>query len=273
MNNYGSNEKSKRIFSGIIDFVLIYIVSVLIFIGYSKIYLEKNGEYQSAWLTQVEIIKDSSLYKNTGDSWQLINENYDQHLTEFYKKYDYDIASGNASYDDAKEKSGYFINGQLKEQLDENDDGVRDFFATEMVLAVNVLSSNNELQAALKITNKLSTIGTDIALFVSSLVFVFIIPLCNNKKQSVGKKLMKLELISKHGNKVHWIQLFIRFLVVSIVIIYFSIILPGVFLIIDTGFVLFSKKGVTLEDLLADTYVKRIDAEIMNEVINDEEKN
>lgn len=274
MNNYSNDEKSRRIVSGILDFILIYIVSVLLFVIYSNVYLEKNEKYQAAWQTQVDIIEDSSLYKNTGNSWELIDENYDQHLIEFYEKYDYDVTSGNASYNDAKEKSGYFINGQLKEQFDENDEGVRDFFATEMVLAVNVLSNNSKLQSALSVTDRLNTIGTDISFFASTLVFVFIIPLCNKRKQSIGKIVTKLELASKHGNKVHWVQLFIRFLVIAVVVVYFSIILPGVFLIIDTGFILFSKKGVAIEDLFADTYVRRIGSEEeVNEVIVDEKEN
>ena len=84
MNKLITKEKTFRILSGLIDLLSIFAVSVLLFIGYSKIYLENNENYLNALQTQVQIIEESSLYVKTNKSWVVIEENYDENLTKFY---------------------------------------------------------------------------------------------------------------------------------------------------------------------------------------------
>lgn len=265
MNNIFTAEKSRRIISGLIDLIIIFIVSVLFFICYSKVYLENDEKYNNALQTQITIIEESHLYTKNNSSWTLIKENYDECLTEFYEIYDYDTTSGDASYEAAKEKSGFFENGILKEQFDENDEGVRDFFSNQMVLALETLAKNPSYQEAAKIVNKLNTIGTDVALFLSSAIFMLVVPFTNKNRKSIGKQILKLEIKSKHGNKLHWIQLIMRFLINTIVVLYFSIVMPGIFIIINACFILFSKNGTSIADLFADTLVKKVGADEIKE--------
>lgn len=273
MNKLITKEKTFRILSGLIDLLSIFAVSVLLFIGYSKIYLENNENYLNALQTQVQIIEESSLYVKTNKSWVVIEENYDENLTKFYQIYEYDKTSGNSSYESAKEKSGFFVNGVLKNGLEENDEGVREFFSKEMVLALNTLAKNPNYQETAKIVNKLNSIGSDSSIFVASAIFLLILPFFNKRKQSLGKMLFKLETISKHGNKLHWIQLTLKFIVNTIIVIYFSIVMPGIFLLANACFIILSKKGTGIADLFADTYVVPINKEESLEEIVYEEKN
>ncbi len=256
MNKISTSGRILRILSGFLDMLFIFIVLFIMTFLYTEVFLKNDQEYQNAYNTQLNILKNSSLYEEKNGVLITIESDFDKHLQEFYQIYNYDTTSGFSSYEDAKEKSGYFtLDGKLKGDLNENDEGVRSFFSEQLVLATNILGKDPSYMASAAITSKKSALGGDISLFLSCTIVLLIIPLFLKDYRSLGKLITHMHLVSKHGNKIHFIQLFIRYLVDMIILVFFSTLLPGAFLLLQTLIICFTKKGVGLDDLIADTYV------------------
>ncbi len=256
MNKISTSGRLMRLLSGLLDVLFIFIVIFIMTIFYTEVILKNDQAYQNAYNTQITILKESSLYEEKNGSLVSIESDFDKHLEEFYKIYSYDMTSGSISYQEAKEKSGYFtFDGSLKDGLEENDDGIRSFFADQLVLALNTLAKNPTYIECTAITSNKVTLGSDISLFASCTILLLVIPLCRKDRKTLGKIITHMSLISKHGNDVHFIQIIVRYLVEMIVLVFFSTMIPGMFLLLQTLIVCFTKKGTGLDDLLADTYV------------------
>lgn len=255
-----NKQKGMRLLSGCLDLLMIFVFAFVVFILYDVVYLRNNTSYRTAKETEFTILKESHLYEELGGgAMRMIQSDYDVHLEEFYEVYPYDVTSGYISYEEAKEKSGFFVESAggwvLKENFKEDSDGVRDFFAKEMNLAIRTLAKNGDYQKAAQLVSKKEALGQDISIFSSCTVFLLILPFCLKDRGTLGKKICKLKMVSKHGNPVHFVQVIVRYLVLMIVVVFFSTMIPGAFLLMQAGCILLTKEGKGLDDCLADTLV------------------
>lgn len=109
-----------------------------------------------------------------------------------------------------------------------------------------------------------STLPLVIAIFVTFLIFYFIIPLCFKNGETIGKKIMHICLVNKLGYQYSRLQLIPRFLFPTfliILVIFFTgfsiwslLIISFVFLI-SYLFVIFGKENKALHDYFAGTLV------------------
>lgn len=109
-----------------------------------------------------------------------------------------------------------------------------------------------------------TTLPLVIAIFITFLIFFFIIPLCFKNGETIGKKVMHTCLVNKLGYEYKRIQLLPRFLfptLLSTIVVFFmgfslwSLMIVSSAILISFLFVIFSKDNKALHDYFAGTLV------------------
>ena len=109
-----------------------------------------------------------------------------------------------------------------------------------------------------------STLPLVIAIFVTFMIFYFLIPMLFKNGETIGKKVMHICLVNKLGYQYHRIQLIPRFLAPTFLIIavifitgfsFWSLLIVSGGLLISYLFAIFSKNNRALHDIFAGTLV------------------
>ena len=109
-----------------------------------------------------------------------------------------------------------------------------------------------------------TTLPLVIAIFVTFLIFYFVIPMCFKNGETIGKLIMHTCLVNKLGYQYSRLQLIPRFLAPTFIIIalifiiglsIWSLMVVSLLLLISYGFVIFGKNNKALHDFIAGTLV------------------
>lgn len=109
-----------------------------------------------------------------------------------------------------------------------------------------------------------STLPLVITIFITFMIFYFIIPLCFKNGETIGKKVMHTCLVNKLGYQYSRLQLIPRFLfptflIIAIVFItgfsFWSLLIVSATILVSYLFVIFSKNNKALHDYFAGTLV------------------
>ena len=103
-----------------------------------------------------------------------------------------------------------------------------------------------------------------------SFIFDLIIPLCLDGGQSIGKKMFKLEIISKEGYQLNKIKLLPRWLSYVIIDLFLGFVTMFGSLLISYTMMVFNKRGMVIHDYISGTMV--VDKELTIRFKNAEEE-
>lgn len=90
---------------------------------------------------------------------------------------------------------------------------------------------------------------------ISASIFYFALPLLFKNGKTIGKKILKLSVTTKHGYKARELRLLLRFLSFLLFEILSNLFIPIVGLFVSLTIMVFSGKGYTIHDLIAGTRV------------------
>jgi uncharacterized RDD family membrane protein YckC len=152
---------------------------------------------------------------------------------------------------------------------------------------VNSLMSDEEAEALLHKCSSITIATISIGLFGGVMVTYFLIPLLLKNGQTIGKKFMRIALVSKEGIRVPKINLFIRALF-GIYVVEYMVPVYGIFyifsglpgsilatavvvgiLIINMFLITTNRFGLTIHDLIGKTVVVEYDGQAMFDSIEE----
>jgi len=183
---------------------------------------------------------------------------FDESITFFYTEFT-DIEDAKVeNYYKSKEDSNLFKknNGIWEIKGNATYDELSQFFKDQYEIALNYLSYDDEcLTLARKIT--LASIFEFLtSLTVSFLIFFLMFPLIFKERQTLGKKLMSLAVVSRRDGLVaKRSQILVRFLAFYLIEILLTFLTLGIPLIVSFSMLFFSKERITLHDYLSATLV------------------
>lgn len=253
------NNKVKRFLSLFIDAVLFIFIAYLVNLLSTNLIVNNVSNYLDLITINNQILLDSGLYEQDGDEIVLISSEYDVKLTAYYEDEThiyYDKDNKATSYEDAKIQSGLFDETTLKVKSNVSDDDLESFYKDELENARVSIANITEYATNYKKISKIETINAYSCIIFTSFMYVFIIPLCNKDKATIGNKILKLKLCSSTGEKVTWIQLFMRFVAFFAVELITSLTFIGIPFIISIILMIFTKNNKLIHDFLAYTYIQ-----------------
>lgn len=264
--------KMKRIFSSIIDvFVYIFLFSLCIIFSQNVI-INNFTNYQDLLTQNNQILLDSGLYEEKDGKIDFIETDIDQKLIVFYSKNSYyDQTHKTFSYENAKEQSGIFSlnqNGDYILKPDVLEEDINAFFEEELYKASIVIANREDYKKLSKSIKNIDSYNTFFTLLAVSFLYIFIIPLCNKKRATIGKLIFNLKVCSETGDKVSIIQLFMRFVAFFAIELLPSLTFYGVTIIISFVLCVGTKKGKSIHDYFALTYVNDFEKGKINEEKN-----
>ncbi len=251
------NAKLKKLFSSIIDLIIGIIVFFIISLTLSNLIVTKCTNYNYLVKENNDILLNTGLYKEEDNNIVFIDNNIDEKLIIFYQNHDYiDIDNKYMSYEEAKEKSGLFekVNGiyVIKNNVDENE--LNNFYEQELYNASISIANTKEYKENKKKLDFINTCNAFITLFSVSFICLFIIPLCNKKRKTIGNYIMKLRPVSESGD-ISIGALIIRLIAFFAVELIPSLTFYGIPLCITLIMMMFSKQNKYVHDYFAFTYL------------------
>ncbi len=248
------NIKVKRLISELINIVVFIILFYSCAFASQNLIINNFTNFNEINEKCNQILIDSGIYYLDGNKVVFIKEDYDNKITFFYEKNNYNISK----YEKAKEESDLFEkneNGKyvLKEDAPENE--VNNFFNNELYNASILISNQDDYKKLDKQRNDILSINSFACLLLVGLIVMFIVPLCNKKHVTIGGMIFKFELHSESNEKVGIIQLFMRFVAFFALELLPSLYLYGVNLLITLILMLATKKAKFIHDYFALTYI------------------
>lgn len=182
----------------------------------------------------------------------------DKEITFFYVDFTNIEEAKIENYYQSKEESGLFEKigdtWEIKGSATFNE--LNQFYEEQYDIALNYFSHDDEcLTLARKIT-VVSILEVFLSLTISIVIFFLIFPLIFKERQTLGKKLMGLAVVSRKDGIVakrrHYLMRFLAFYVIEILLTVFTFGIP---LIVSVSMLFFSKEKITLHDYLSATLV------------------
>lgn len=180
------------------------------------------------------------------------SEKYIEYLSKFYSQIKTD------NFIKLKTESGYFSDIDLnifKEDISEEN---RIIFCDNVFLQADkdIINFHDGIVNKLQADVYMIQLSVEIISFViPMIIMLYIIPLTNKYRSSVGKKIMKLGVVNKFYVPCNMLLLttrFMSFLLIEVLLSLFVVALP---LVISFVLVLLFKNGQSLHDLLSTTMV------------------
>ena len=216
----------------------------------SKLYQMVNGGPMklTETLTEEEKKKDMSAYF----------QKLDDSITFFYTEFTDLEEAKIENYYKSKEDSGLFVleNEKWETKGSATFQELNQFYEKEYSVALNYFGHDNIcLTLARKITLA-SIFEYFFSLTLPLLIFFLMFPLIFKERQSLGKKLMNLAVVSrKNGLVAKRSQYFVRFLAFYIIEILLTFFTLGIPLLVSFSMLFFSKEKNTLHDYLSATLI------------------
>ena len=170
-------------------------------------------------------------------------------LNNFYQLYNEEFLN------DKKNESDLFDNGNFKENVTEES---KISFCNDIYK--NVINDINlykdKIIANLLFEISVLRIGIEaVRFFIPILIFLFIIPLCNKLKASIGQLILKLAVVDRYYVYAKWTNLLLRALTIFIFEGMLGIFTFGIVPIISFVLMLLFANGRCLHDLMSFTQV------------------
>ena len=195
--NVGKASISKRILSGVLDIILIFLFTTLFMFGIFNLFVKNDQTYQDATKEYQQIHIDSHLFTLDNGELKLIDENFDENIKYCFLKYE-----SLELYEEHKEKSELFLeDGSVKEGI--TPETVLSFYYNEINYAIT-----NFIQAEpayISTYNKIIKVQTAVIIssaILSTLIFELIIQLCAKNGKTIGKLITHLAIVGSDGFKV-----------------------------------------------------------------------
>ncbi len=222
---------SKRLLSGTIDVLLVFLFSYLIFTFIATPIANNNFELN---------LKNSSLADYQEEYYKIARDEYN--ILESYERdgNSFEIVYTDEYNDLSNEKREELVN-----KFHENED--------VKVLVDNINNLSNEI-------NGISNMMVIFSTFIVEVIFWLVIPLANKKKKSLGMMIVKLEIIHRDDMEVSKKQIVYRFLslyILQTVIFYFIFGVTVVFIspLIGLLTIYASVNRYSIHDMIAKTKV------------------
>lgn len=219
-----------------------------------------NGDDNESRIKEVYL---SNSYKLVNISEYILNNSEvasDEYI--FYLEKFYSLIDSN-NFIDLKNESGLFIdvnNNVFSEEIDEEnriDFCNKAFKQVDSDIILYKEGIVNSLQAQVYVIDLLINI---VPYFLSCLVFLYIIPLINKNRSSLGKMVLHLGVTNKYYIPCNALLMTTRFLSFLLLEMLLSIFLIGIPLIISFLMILLLKNGQCLHDFLSTTLVIDLDS-------------
>jgi len=248
--NVGKASISKRILSGVMDLILIFLFTSLFMFGIFYLFVNNNSQYQSATQEYQQIHISSHLFTLEDGELTLIDENYDECLTKCFDKYD-----SLDEYYDHKEKSELFnSDGSVKD--DATGDKLFNFYQGEINYAITNFIQKEPLYAKnYQYIIKIQTIVIVSSCLLSVSIFELIIPLCLKNGKTIGKLVTHLAIVKSDGFKVKKKNIIIRFVSYFVINILLGLYSYGLILILSFMLSCFNYRGMSIHDFISSTTI------------------
>lgn len=237
-------------------FLLLFYLFTLVV---SYLIVPNNSTYQNNALEMNQILEESGLYEWDDGELVEITTGYDARLEKFYEIYDYNDSSSDhyTSYDDARDKSGYFNkigdDYVVKDDVSETDINV--FYRSEVDKALVILFNETNYQELYQYNRNFLRWSSIICLVVSSSIFYLILPLII-RGQTLGRLIMKTEIVSQDDSKASIPQLIVRYIAFFMIVVLMSLWLYFIPLGVNLLVYFIDKKRRSLPDFFAVTYTR-----------------
>ena len=194
------------------------------------------------------------------------SETYILYLHKFYNLIESD------SFTKLKEESNYFTDIKLSIFIDEISEEKRIEFCDKVFLQADkdVINYHEGIINSLQADVYMIQLSVEIISFaIPMIIFLYIIPLTNKYRSSIGKKIMKLGVINKFYVPCNALLLTTRFLAFMLVEVLLSLFVIGVPIVLSFVMTLIFKNGQSLHDLLSTTMVHDLSEMMPFEKIED----
>lgn len=262
------------IFVAVCLFAFVSPYAASIFVNYeevSNLYrqrLEDSGLYIETTTNLVELVTDIYTEDEKNNKHEEYYHALDKAITGFYTNPDFytqfeneeNINMSIESYIDSKNSSGYFLDST---KIYENDSDVtmiatkaklKIFFESEFEKALNFLSLDNDCLDYARTITTTNILQIVFSVTISFSVFYLIVPICTKYRQTLGKKLMNIAIVSRNtGLLATKIQILIRFISFYLIEVLLSVFILALPLLISFTMLFFSKSRVALHDYFSAT--------------------
>ena len=279
----------KRIYAFLIDFVLVLITSLVFEMVCSVPLFNVCFSFQDKCNTLIVEQVKTGLYYFVDENFVIVahDENTEEEIISCYqqKKTLYDVKTlvyqkndlyksdfylssldkFNYLYDESnfinneKGKSGLFsyIDNQyvFKEDVSEKK---KIEFCDEILKNTNKAFNVYKDGKINNLLNEVSILrigSKSFGYFIMTLIFLFIIPLCNKYKATIGQLILKLSVVDKYYVYAGWSFLLLRYLSIFIFEIMVGIFTFGIVPLISFAMMLILRNGYCLHDLISFTQV------------------
>lgn len=248
--NVGKASISKRILSGVLDIILIFLFTTLFMFGIFNLFVKNDQTYQDATKEYQQIHIDSHLFTLDNGELKLIDENFDENIKYCFLKYE-----SLELYEEHKEKSELFLeDGSVKEGI--TPETVLSFYYNEINYAIT-----NFIQAEpayISTYNKIIKVQTAVIIssaILSTLIFELIIPLCAKNGKTIGKLITHLAIVGSDGFKVKKKNIVIRYFAYLIINIGLGILSYGIILMFSFMISCLNYRGMSIHDYISSTII------------------
>lgn len=265
---------SRRLVSILVDMFLVFLTFMLLQTFVVPPLFDATTDIQQVTERYQERLAESHLYQRVNDGTMKITETLteeekkkdmnayfekiDDSITFFYTEFTDIEGASIEDYEKSKEESGLFTKNNDTWEIKGNStfDELNTFYENQYDIALNYFSHDDEcLTLARKITI-VSIVEVFISVTLSTMIFFLMFPLIFKERQTLGKKLMGLAVVSrKDGIVAKRTQYLVRFLAFYVIEILLTIFTFGIPLIVSVSMLFFSKERITLHDYLSATLV------------------
>ncbi len=278
---YNKAPYGRRMFANLFDLACLFVVGSLLAWLYSAI-LPFFPFYQSAQNSSERLQEESSLYIRSNGQWTKIdkayayedksraNDIYEEALLKFYvcpsffpkndglSRYASQKIGENPILDERGEP--YWeknSSGDIVKKESVSDEKMNAFYITALNdYAYSYMNLNDEYLASSRTIAYSWFYGLPLILNLDLLIFGLMIPLCLKRgKKTLGKLIFGLAVVDVHALSPQWWHYLLRFLFLLLIEIDLSIVTFGIPLIVSFTMMVFSKRGQSFHDYVANTYV------------------
>ncbi len=209
---------------------------------------DEEKEIISAYTSGYKLLNIKEYIYENGNS-----DEYIYYLNAFYSKFDIE------KFNNLKKESNNFKDGEFISEIDES--GRLKFCDDVFLEASNDIISYKEgiidnLQANIYMIELVIEI---LSFLLPMIIFLYIVPLTNKYRSSIGKKIMRISVVNKFYVPCNMLLLTTRFLSFLLIEVLLSLFTIGIPLLISFILCIILKSGQCIHDLLSTTMVLDLD--------------
>lgn len=246
----------RRVAAAAIDIIIAFIFFVIILTFIINPCFESFSDYGKKYQEYISMCEDSHLYTvdGSGNINDLYGENYikkDEALTYFYTHYS-SIDKLNEEKEKRKDLFTY-VNGEYVYAKNKDAD-LGTFYNEQYEKALNIFNDLEDVKKINAVLGNYQLLMVFLSAFISLALVLFIPPIIFKNGQTIGKKWLHIQLVSKKtGERIHWPQWVIRTSIYFVVEILLSLYSFGVPLLVNAIFTIANKAHLGIHDVLCST--------------------